>query len=156
MTDESEAEGAQPTAEDALVTGLDRPFTEMTVDELMALKAEYEARGISIYNSLSASELVLVGLALAYSKTFVETLAKNNADWLSDAVGFRYRKSGKGREVLIGADNGAAATLVITSDTPDEARLALLDLDVTADDLRGRNLRWDSQSKTWRPDGTGD
>lgn len=84
------------------------------------------------------------------------TGGSNNADWLSDAVRTRYRKSSKGREALIGADNVAAATLVITSDTPDEARLALLDLDVTADDLRGRNLRWDSQSKTWRPDSTAD
>jgi hypothetical protein len=98
--------------------------------------------------------LVLVGLAIAYSKTFLDTLAKNNADWLSEAVRARYRKRGKVREALIGADNGAAATLVITSDTPDEARLALLDLDVTADDLRGRNLRWDSQTNTWRPDST--
>jgi hypothetical protein len=154
MTDESE--GAPPTAEDALVTGLDRPLAELTVDELMALKAEYEARGIAIYNSLSATELVLIGLAIAYSKAFVETLAKNNADWLSETVRFRYRKSGKVREALVGADSRAAASLVITSDTPDEARLALLDLDVTAEELRGQNLRWDADSKAWRPDSTGD
>ena len=35
--------------------------------------------------------------------------------------------------------------MVVTDDLPDEARLALLDLDVTADDLRGKLLRWDQK-----------
>jgi hypothetical protein len=37
-------------------------------------------------------------------------------------------------------------------DTPDEARLALLDLDVTAEELSGKVLRWDSSASAWRPD----
>jgi hypothetical protein len=46
-------------ADDALTARLDRPLTELTVDELMALKAEYEARGIAIYNSASTDLLLL-------------------------------------------------------------------------------------------------
>ncbi len=34
---------------------------------------------------------------------------------------------------------------------PDEARLAVLDLDVTADVVRGQVLRWDSSASAWQP-----
>ena len=47
---------------------LDRPFTELTVDELMALKAEFEARGIYFYNGASPEQLVLVAAIAMYSK----------------------------------------------------------------------------------------
>ena len=63
----------------------------------------------------------------------------------------RFRKNGKATELLVGTDDGAAATLVITSDTPDEARLVVLDLDVTAEDVRGQHLRWDPEAEKWRP-----
>jgi hypothetical protein len=133
---------------------MDRPFTELTVDELMELKAAYEARGIQVYNSLSPEQLAfLAGIAI-YSKAFIETLAKHNAEGLIEAVRTRFRKKGNAAEVLVGPDDGAAATLVITSDTPDEARLAVLDLDVTADDVRGQLLRWDAEAETWRPNGS--
>jgi len=85
----------------------------------------------------------------------LETLGKNSADGLRESVRTRFRKNGMARELLVGPDDGAAATLVITSDTPDEARLAVLDLDVTAEDVRGRFLQWDSETGTWRP-GAGD
>ncbi len=51
-----EPASAQPTAVDPLAARLDRPLTEMTVDELMALKAEFEARGILVYNSPSPEQ----------------------------------------------------------------------------------------------------
>lgn len=43
------------------------------------------------------------------------------------------------------------ALVVVTDDLPDEARLALLDLDVTAPELRGKLLRWDEAAGEWRP-----
>ena len=135
---------------------LDRPFTELTADELMALKAEFEARGVYFYNKVSPEQLVLVAAFAMYSKAFLETLAKHNAEGLIEAVRTRFRKNGKATELLVGPDDGAAATLVITSDTPDEARLAVLDLDVTAEDVRGQHLRWDPEAETWRPSGTED
>ena len=53
--------------------------------------------------------------------------------------------------MLIGLDDGSAADVIITGDLPDEARLALLDLDVTADELRGKTLRWDDAPETGVP-----
>ncbi len=125
----------------------------MTVDELMELKAEFEAHGIRFYNSASPEQLVFLAAIAIYSKAFLETLAKHNAEGLIEAVRTRFRKNGKATELLVGPGDGAAATLVITSDTPDEARLAVLDLDVTAEDVRGQHLRWDSETQTWSPCG---
>jgi len=87
--------------------------------------------------------VLFAGIAI-YSKAFLETLAKHNADGLAEAVRTRFRKNEKAPELLVGPGDDAAATLVVTSDTPDEARLALLDLDVTAQDVRGQLLRWDT------------
>jgi len=81
----------------------------------------------------------------------LETLAKHNAEGFIEAVRTRFRKNGKATELLVGLGDGAAATLVITSDTPDEARLAVLDLDVTAEDVRGQLLRWDAEAEARRP-----
>jgi hypothetical protein len=119
----------------------------------MTLKAGYEARGIRIYNSVPWEVVApLLAAGAVYSKAFLETLAKHNADWLSDAVHNRIRKNGRARELLVGPQNGQAATLVITASTPDEARLALLDLDVTAENVRGKTLRWDDDAMLWRTD----
>ena len=60
MTDEPPGETLD---DDALRALLDRPFTELTVDELMAMKAAYAARGIRIYNSASIEQVVLAFLA---------------------------------------------------------------------------------------------
>ncbi len=151
-----EPASAQPTAVDPLAARLDRPLTEMTVDQLMALKAGFETSGILVYNSPSPEQLLLLAAVAIYSKAFLETLGKHNAEGLSEFVRARFRKNGKATELLIGPDDGAAATLVITSDTPDEARLAVLDLDVTAENVRGQHLLWDSATETWRPGATAD
>lgn len=138
--------------DDAMHALLDRPLTELTVDELMALKAAYAARGYRIVNSVPWEVVALVAGAALYSKTFMETLARHNAEWLISAVRDRIRKNGEATELVVGPENNEAATLVFTVGTPDEARLALLDLDVTAEDVRGKTLRWDDQVKEWIPD----
>ena len=66
------------------------------------------------------------------------------------------RKNGKTREVLVGPEDGSAAVLVVTSETPDEARLALLDMNVTAEEVRGKILRWDDDAMAWRADSADD
>jgi hypothetical protein len=113
-----EPTNAEPNAINSLAAILDRPFTELTIDELMVLKAEFEARGIYFYNSASPEQLVLVAAIAMYSKAFLETLAKHNAERLIETVRTRFRKNGKATELLVGPDDDAAATLVITSDTP--------------------------------------
>jgi hypothetical protein len=99
-------------------------------------------------------QAVFLAVGAIYSKAFVEALAKRHADGLADLVRTRIHRRGKsrGREVEIGVDSDAAAKVMVTEDLPDEARLALLDLDVTADELRGKLLRWDSSASAWRPD----
>jgi hypothetical protein len=153
MTDEPA--NAEPRTVDPLAARLDRPLTELTVDELIALKAEFNKRGFLVYNSLwhlSTPELVaLVTPVAIYSKAFLETLAKHHADAVADLLRRSFRKNGTTTEVEIGLDGDASANIVVTADMPDEARLALLDLDVTDDAVRGRTLRWDSSASAWRP-----
>ncbi len=115
-------------------------------DEITNLAGYYKTSQIYALDAYP----ILTALAV-YSKAFLETLARRHADGLADRVRMRLRKNGKDTEAEIGLRGGASATVVVTGDLPDEARLALLDLDVTADELRGKLLRWDSSASAWRP-----
>jgi hypothetical protein len=55
------------------------------------------------------------------------------------------RRNANKTEAGIGLDGDTAAKIVVTAGTPDEARLALLEIDVTADEIRGKPLRWAAQ-----------
>jgi hypothetical protein len=63
---------------------------------------------------------------------------------MSDLVRKRIRRKGQPEEIRISASGDATATIALTGSTPEEAWLALLDLDVTAEDVRGKTLRWDN------------
>jgi len=138
--------------DDTLNALLERPFTELSLDELMALKDAYAARGIRIYNSVPWEVVApLVAATGIYSKTFLETLAKHNAEALLDAVHARVIKNKKGKTIafLTAADGDEIAKFVVTGDLSDQARLALLDLEVVTEALRGKILRWDDDAKVW-------
>ena len=112
---------------------------------------------LDIYNSIPAEAVTALMVAgVVYAKAFLETLAKRNADTVAEAIEARIRKKGKTREMVIGLEDGSAAEVIVTSDLPVEARLALLDLDVTADELRGKTLQWDDATKAWRADSADD
>jgi hypothetical protein len=98
-----------------------------------------------------AETVVAVSALTIFCKAFLEALGKRAGDGLVDLVRTHVQRKGKPEEYHIGVDDGSAATIAITEDTPDEARLALLDLDVTADDLRGKVLRWDRSASAWLP-----
>lgn len=149
MTDEHTY--AEPRTGDPLAAGLDRPLAELTVDELTALKDEFAKRGIQVYNSLTPEQIALIAAASVYSKAFLEALAKRHADAFAGQVRARFRKKGKDAQLEVGLDGDASAKIVITVGTPDEARLAVLDLDVTADEVCGKELCWDSGASAWRP-----
>jgi hypothetical protein len=100
---------------------------------------------------LMTEQMALTAAAAIYSKAFLEAVAKRHADGVVNVLRTRFGKKGEPDEYHIGVDGGSAATIAITADTPDEARLALLDLDVTTDEVRGKLLRWDSDKSTWRP-----
>jgi hypothetical protein len=89
---------------------------------------------------------------IIFAKAYVETLAKYAGDETIDLLKrMHIRWKRQTNEALIEVDEGAAATVFITEGLPDEARLALLDVDVTAEELRGKLLRWDPATAAWRP-----
>ena len=104
-----------------------------------------------IFTVLTPEEWALAAATTIYSKAFVETLAKRHAEGLADMLRARFHKNGKTIEFHIRVADDASAVVVVTGDLPDEARLALLDLDVTDDAVRGKLLRWDCDSSAWRP-----
>jgi hypothetical protein len=101
---------------------------------------------------LSPEEWFLIPVAW-FSAAYVHNLAKHASDKTIDLVKRLHvrwgRRTGESR---LGVDGPPAATIIVTEDLPDEARLAFLDLDVTAPDLRGKDLRWDTASSAWLPD----
>jgi hypothetical protein len=100
-------------------------------------------------------EAMMYGAAVAvFGKAFLETLgsragegAANLPRHVSDLIRARKRRSGK-TEIYLSAGNNAA-TIVVTEDLPDEARLALLDLDLTTAEVRGKQLVWDCATQAW-------
>lgn len=131
---------------------LERPFSELSVDELMTLKDAYAARGIRIYNSLQPADVLLIAAASSYVTVFTQTLAKHNAEALIGAVQTRFRRKTKTLELtlVVGSEDDGVA-FVVTGDLSDDAKLAMLDVDVTSDELRGKSLRWNDKAMAWRP-----
>jgi len=112
------------------------------------------------YITISPETAALTAAGAIYAKAFLETLGQRSGDGMAalakrfgELVRLRSRKGEQG--YLIGIE-GATAVVLVTEDLPDEARLALLDLDVTAEEVRGKYLRWDGTARAWRPDDNGD
>lgn len=135
-----------PLDDDALRALLDRPLTELTVDELMALKAAYEARGIRIYNSASIEQVILAFLAGNLGAPFVQTLSQRAANSVADmskqvttAVRKHIRRKGR---------PGNTPRIELPDNMTDDAWLALFET-VNASELRGKVLRWDEKAMAW-------
>jgi hypothetical protein len=106
---------------------------------------------------IDAESIALAAGATVFAKAFLETLgqrAGNGAAGLprrvADLVSRHIKRKGRPEEIHISAEGDVTASIIVTSKTPDEARLALLDLDVTAENVRGKTLRWDSNAMAWR------
>lgn len=52
---------------------------------------------------------------------------------------------------MLDIENVDAAAILVTADLPDEARLALLDLDPTEAAMHGKVLGWDVEGQQWVP-----
>lgn len=135
------------------------PDDDPYIDEIMAFVAgeTYEPDTAAQY-VFTPEEVALVFLLGNFFQAFVQALGQRAADGavklpkrVSNVVRKRVGRKGKPDEYQIGVQDGSTARIVITADTPDEARLALLDLDVTSDELRGKTLRWDGNASAWRP-----
>jgi len=106
-------------------------------------------------NVVTAETVALMATAI-YSKAYLEALGRrteqgvaNLSKRVGDLVRARAKRKGRPDEYLIGLGDGKTAMIVVTEDTPDEARLALLDLDVTAPELRGKCLSWSEGAGAW-------
>jgi hypothetical protein len=112
------------------------------------------------YNHFDPEVIALAAAAAIFSKAFMETLghragdgAANLPKQVRDLARSFHRNRGAG-EIRIRVEGQATAIVVVTADLPDGARLALLDLDVTTEELRGKPLRWNTLKAAWLPDDT--
>jgi hypothetical protein len=104
------------------------------------------------YWRIAPDDLVIASTVILFGKAYIETLARRAGDGTIDLLKrIRFRRKNVTGEIHLQVDGGAAATVVVTEDLPDEARLALLDLDVTAPDLRGKYLSWSRGAAAWLP-----
>ncbi|MFQ6326483.1 hypothetical protein ACLMAL_10135 [Nocardia sp. CWNU-33] len=98
----------------------------------------------------------VVPLAAIYAKTLIEALATRSADgitaWPGKVRQRWFRHGGIHRvAVVLEPENGHSAAILVTADLTDEARLALLDLDLTHESMRGKILTWDENDRRWVP-----
>ncbi len=92
---------------------------------------------------------VAAGAGLAtFLRGYIEALAARSGDvtfdWLKKP---HIRTTSKGKSDVEVRINGAITTFEVADDMPDEARLALIDLDLTSEQWRGHRLKWDG--KAW-------
>ena len=146
MTDESPGITLD---DDALNALLERPFTELSVDDLMAIKAAYAARGTRIYNSASIEQMILAFLAGNLGAPFLQTLSQRAANSVADmskqvtgAVRKHLKRKGRPDDI---------PRIELPDNMTDEAWLALYEM-VEAKELRGKILRWDDDAMAWRSD----
>lgn len=157
MIDEHTAAESKTASTEIALRG--RDGMQAAIDVILGTKSEFDEGSrlgrhdwLHFCLEFTADQLVAVAAASIFAKAFLETLGKRTGDGLADLiVQTRIRRKAKPDETRIGADDGSTATIAITENTPDEARLALLDLDVTADEIRGKVLRWDDAASAWRP-----
>ena len=111
---------------------------------------------------LSPETVAVVAATAIYSKAFLEELGKRSGEGFADLLGRirnsihvrREAKNGNPEELHIDVETGEGAVwVVVTEDLPDEARLALLDLDVTVKEFKGRTLRWNATAGAWLAEG---
>jgi hypothetical protein len=105
---------------------------------------------------IGMAEPATITAVAIFSKAYLEALGRrteqgvaNLSKRVGDLVRARAKRKGRPDEYLIGLGDGKTAMIVVTEDTPDEARLALLDLDVTAPELRGKCLSWSEGAGAW-------
>ncbi|WP_141717290.1 hypothetical protein [Nocardia altamirensis] len=108
---------------------------------------------------LSTVAALLGPVVAIYGKALLESLAAHTADGVVQ-LPRTIRKRWFGRTGAESSDLAAildieggpgAAAILVTEGLPDEARLALLDIDPTESALRGKVLGWDDTLQRWIP-----
>jgi hypothetical protein len=108
----------------------------------------------------TAAVVATTTTVVSYVQAIVTELGKRTVEVAPKAyrgISCRLRFRGRGSKALVEAAeimvrlDSAVTTVVLTKELPDEARLMLLDLDLTSDEFRGKALRWDSTAGAWSP-----
>lgn len=146
MSEESSGHTLDDKALDAL---LERPLTELSTNELMALKAAFAARKIWIYNSAGTEQMLLAFLAGNLGSPFLQALSQRAANGVADMskkVTIAVRK-----HVKRNGHSDSTPQVELPENMSDETWLKLFDL-VENGELYGKVLRWDEKVRAWRAD----
>jgi hypothetical protein len=110
-----------------------------------------------VYNKLVVDAGLLLSLFAsgAFLRAYCEELGKryagSTADWTSRVLVRRKRNAPDKTELTVPID-GSEVVIVLDADSlTDEAWLALLDVDLRSEDVRGRALSWDAKAQVWLP-----
>ena len=129
-----------------------------TADGIVWTKSSLSDEECVEIGSFTGDIVVVAAAVTIFCKAFLETLGQRAGESaakipksMRDLIRKHVRRGRGADEYHIGLGKGASAIIVVTEDLPDEARLALLDLDVTAKDVRGKLLRWDPEEAVWCP-----
>jgi hypothetical protein len=153
MDEPQDSEPAARLDDDALNALLDRPLTELSFDELMAMKDAYAARGIRVTNSATVEQMILAFLAGNLGTPFLQALSQRAANSVADmskqvteAVSKHVRRKGRPDDT---------PRIELPAKMTDEAWLSLFEM-VEAGDLPGKVVRWDEKTAAWHADGSED
>jgi hypothetical protein len=110
-----------------------------------------------LYAAGAFAALKILGpMAEAFATKLGENLGES-ALAAARRVRLRFKKSNQGPfgalipDALTVEAADAVTTVILPADLTDEARIALIDLDITADGIRGKTLYWNPTMKTWGP-----
>jgi hypothetical protein len=96
----------------------------------------------------------LMGTLGPFTTAFCTELGKRFggtvADWTSRVRLHRASDQSDKAEIVVRADD-TFTVIELEEGVSDEARLALLDLDIQAEDIRGHRLKWDTALNAWVP-----
>jgi hypothetical protein len=136
---------------------LDPYRPNFTADERSVFKEGFQSDPTEAAYMWAWMELAVAFVAGQFCAAFFQALGQRAADSAvklpkraTSLLRKRIRRQGKPDVYHIGLKGDVSATVVVTWDLSDEARLALIDLDVTAQELRGKLLRWDDKAVAWR------
>jgi hypothetical protein len=110
----------------------------------------FEEQPSATYRDLAEAAIVAAILGRPFWNAFCTELGKrwggSAADWASRIRARRKQRGVADIEIPL---EDCITTVEINSDLPEEARLALFDLDLTAEGVRGHRMRWDPLAKAW-------
>jgi hypothetical protein len=110
------------------------------------------ARGTEHNAMLSPAEVVIAAATLG---PFVTAFAAKLGERFGERVALqrlpRWRRWRQRHELIVTVRSRNVIVIELDSQMGDDARLALIDLDVKRPELWGKRLRWDETTKAWCP-----